>query len=116
MADRPQIIADLIFLPLEAGGRSRLPRLPWLIPGQSGYMPHVVVNGEDDYLGVRYIDGPQPLFGESGDFLLELCHERIDFSSLVPGAELTVREGEKIVAIGTARERLNASQKMSKPE
>jgi hypothetical protein len=100
MRDSPSILAEVTFVPTSESGRHTLPQLqPW---GEGGwYMPHAVVDGETEYLGVRFVDGPQPLFGVAGEYRLVLMyHPDVDYSALVPGASFTIREGEKVVATG----------------
>jgi hypothetical protein len=64
-------------------------------------MPHAVVDGGTEYLGVRFIDGPKPEFGVPGEYRLVLMyHPDVDYSALVPGTRFTLREGARVVATG----------------
>lgn len=94
------VIAELTFLSTAEGGRQSPPH-------PIGYMPHLVVDGSvatdgSEYLGVKFIDGPKPVFGEAGIFELELGYldRGLDYSVLVPGVTVTVREGGRVVARG----------------
>jgi hypothetical protein len=96
MTGVPNIRAEVTFLPTTAGGRRSLPS-----PISGQYMPHLVVEGGAEYLGVRFVAGPQPEFGVRGEFVLALAyHPNVDYSALVPGAAFTVREGTQVVGAG----------------
>ena len=85
-----RFVAELTFL---AGGRSSLPKL-------DGYMPHLVLDGGSDYLGVRFVEGPQPIFDTPIVSEFELMYQGVDYAPLIPGVSFTVREGARIVARG----------------
>ncbi len=101
-----RVKAELTFLPKSEGGRSYPPLPPWSVNGYGGYMPHLVVEGGTEYLGVRFVDGPQPVFGEPAVFELVLMYPGVDYSPLVPGAVVTVREGGSVVARGRVLQRV----------
>lgn len=100
-----RVTAELTFLPRAEGGRNRPPMPPWSAAGYGGYMPHLVVEGGNEYLGVRFEGGPQPVFGEPAVFELVLLYTGVDYSPLVPGVAVTVREGGRVVARGRVLER-----------
>jgi hypothetical protein len=79
---------------------------PWGDPGYRGYMPHLVVDGGTEYLGVKFVGGPMPVFGEPAIFELFLMYPAADYSPLVPGVAVTVREGGCVVAQGRVLERV----------
>ena len=95
-----RVLVELTFLPKSEGGRSQLPKPPWNRDGHCGYMPHLVVVGSDEFLGVRFLIGPEPVVGEVAVYELELLYSGVDYSPLVPGAAVTVREGKSVVARG----------------
>jgi hypothetical protein len=101
-----RVTAELTFLPRSEGGRNNPPMPPWSAAGHSRYLPHLVVEGRTDYLGVRFVCGPQPVFSEAAVFELELMYPGVDYSLLVPGVAVTVREGGRIVARGRVLERV----------
>ena len=101
-----RMTAELTFLPPSEGGRSHPPVPPWSVAGYGGYMPHLVAEGGTEYLGVRFVGGPQPVFGEPAVFELVLMYPGVDYSPLVPGAAVTVREGGRVVARGRVLERV----------
>jgi hypothetical protein len=64
-------------------------------------MPHAVVEGQSEYLGVRFVGGLAVAAGEPGRFDLALMyHPEVDYSALQPGAAITIREGGQVVARG----------------
>lgn len=94
--DAPLVSTEVTFLSQSDGGRRSVPPLPW-----GSYMPHAVVVGTSEYLGVRFVDGPQPRVSVPDIFVLSLMHHpRVDYSALIPGAQFTLREGGTIVATG----------------
>ena len=101
-----RVVAELTFLPTSQGGRHTLPMPPWGDPGYGGYMPHLLVEGGTEYLGVKFVGGPQPVFGEPAIFELFLMYPEVDYSPLVPGVAVTVREGGRVVAQGRVLEGL----------
>ncbi len=105
MAGVGRITAELTFLPRSQGGRISLPRLPWTAAYGGAYMPHLVAENDTEYLGVRFVCGPQPVVGEPAVFELELMYPGVDYSSLQPGVTVTVREGGRVVARGRVLER-----------
>jgi len=101
-----RVIAELTFLSRSEGGR-RIPPDPNSPPEKGiGYLPHIVVDGTTDYLGVRFERGPEKIVcGEKAVFELALFYPAVDYSALVPGARITVREGHRVVARGCVLER-----------
>jgi hypothetical protein len=96
MAEVSCIRVEVVFLPTAAGGRRSLPS-----PGSGQYMPHLVADGGTEYLGVRFVAGPQPEFGVRSEFVVALAyHPRVDYAALAPGATFTVREGPRVVGSG----------------
>src|SRR5688572_10857598 len=118
MADQERIVAEVVFLRREEGGRVQAPRFNLK---SSHYMPHIVIqdraiksatvgsNGMSDelYQGVAFVKGPEDYRpGDSGHFEMELMYfPRTTYDDVQPGATLTVREGARIVAHGIVLER-----------
>ena len=70
------------------------------------YAPHLRVEGEGDWLGVRLSAGPQELRpGESSAVTWELLYEGVDYSALQVGTEFQILEGPHIVGSGTVLRR-----------
>jgi hypothetical protein len=103
MGSEPCILAEVLFLSEAEGGRRSPPQPPW---GEGRwYMPHAVVEGMAEYLGVRFVDGPQVAAGEPGRFVLALMyHPRVDYSDLRPGVSFALSEGGRVVARGQVLE------------
>ncbi len=91
------IVALITF---HAGGRRTLPFAGERIDNACRYAPHLVVDGQSQYVGVRFIGGPIPTFDEPAQFDLELVYPNVDEPALVPGATFTLREGPTVVASG----------------
>jgi hypothetical protein len=68
-------------------------------------MPHAVVEGQSEYMGVCFVGGPAVAAGELGRFELALMYPQVDYSALKPGVAITIREGHRIVARGLVLER-----------
>ncbi len=101
--DEPSILAEVTFLSASEGGRLSIPEPPW-----GAYMPHLVIEGGIEYLGVRFVEGPRVAAGEAARFRLVLMyHPRVDYSALTSGTPFTVREGAKTVARGRVLESLS---------
>jgi hypothetical protein len=115
MQPRPTIVAEVVMLATEDGGRKSL--------AGEGYVPHVVIQdrairhatvddrgqGNEEYLGVRLIvcDGLS-VAGVSSEHKFELMYwPQVDYSKVVPGASFTIREGARIVGHGVVLSREN---------
>jgi hypothetical protein len=70
-------------------------------------MPHAVVEGQSEYLGVRFVGGPAIAADEVGRFELALMYPEVDYSALQSGAAITIWEGSQIVARGRVLERID---------
>jgi hypothetical protein len=110
MGEKPFIEVKATFLTADQGGRNLMPNL-----AAGRYMPHLVVqpcevrtavvegrNLVEDYLGVAFVAGPQPLVaGQPGCFTIELMyHPSVNYEALEAGATFTIREGPKIIGYG----------------
>ena len=74
--------------------------------GQNYPRPLFFLDGSTEYLGVKFVRGPQPVLGEAAVFELFLMYSEVDYSPLVPGVSVTVREGGRVVARGRVLERV----------
>jgi hypothetical protein len=107
MRDVPRIIVELTFLTPEKGGRRNPPPQPPWGDHDCWYMPHAVVEGHSEYLGVRFVSGPAVAAGQPGRFELALIyHPEVDYSALTQGTSITIREGARVVARGQVLERV----------
>lgn len=84
------------FYRFENGGRKSIPLLK-----AECYRPHLRIAGNDEYLGVVFMDGDvndtgRPFFAE-----IRTLYENVDYSDLTPGACFHIMEGARIVGEGT---------------
>lgn len=125
MAQAPVIRAAVTFLSREEGGRAVVPDL-----SSRQYVPHLVVQPAhvrvakviqgnvcvEDYLGVRFISGGQPLPGQSTECELELMyHPQVNYEGLREGATFTIREGAKVVGFGRVTPSVGTQSKTKEP-
>jgi hypothetical protein len=110
MGNMPHIVVELMFLTTAEGGRRTGPPQPPWEENHCWYMPHVVAEGQSDYLGVCFIDGPATCAGELAKYELALMyHPEVDYSALQPGVSISICEGGQIVARGHVLERTEQS-------
>ena len=64
------------------------------------YLPHLVVKGDDEYLGVNFVDGGDCEFDEENDMIVESIYEGVGYHKLVEGAEFFIMEGPHVVGEG----------------
>jgi hypothetical protein len=71
------------------------------------YRPHLVLEGETEYLGVQFESGPPVIALGSGSRLVMwlMYHPHVDYHAVQPGVRFEVREGPRIVADGTVLRR-----------
>ena len=70
-------------------------------------MPHVVVDGQTEYLGVRFLVGPEVIAGQAGRFILALMYPGVDYSLLIPDTRISMCEGGKIIGKGVVLQRID---------
>lgn len=88
---------DITAVATEEGGREES-----IFPRQQNYMPHIRVQGKGEWLGVRFLDGPDEIVpGEPGRVTIEMIyHPRVDYSTVTAGISVDVVEGKRVVARG----------------
>lgn len=96
--------ALITFFPPEDGGRRIPPQPPFSI--DRSYTPHIVVDGDSTYLGVRFVGGSETESGVTGRFSFVGLFPDVDYSSLSAGVKFTIREGSNIVGNGIILERV----------
>ena len=95
--DHPYAEIKIRFLAPDEGGRKSLPDLD-----DAGYRPHLRIVGDNEYLGVEFVDGPSTYDCSSN------CHTTVRFlyspqvcyDGLQVGSQIEVMEGGKVVAKG----------------
>ncbi|OGV78630.1 MAG: hypothetical protein A3K19_31910 [Lentisphaerae bacterium RIFOXYB12_FULL_65_16] len=117
MMKKDLIVADVVFVPPEMGGRSQPPQSL----GSQHYRPHLhpealspdgwhpeAVTGDSTYLGVCFVDGPEEVeHSELYRVELQLLYG-VDYSPLVKGCTFTIREGARAVGFGVVTEGLES--------
>jgi hypothetical protein len=71
------------------------------------YRPHLVVKGQNEYLGVEFIEGENVVLGESILAVAECIYEGVNYESLQPNVSFVIMEGANKVGEGKIIERLN---------
>ena len=79
--------------------------------GSLSYRPHLRVGSRGEWLGVAFLDGTAE-WGEPGSrteclVVFGYTDTGVDYSPLVPGAEVDVLEGHNRVGRGTVQQRLD---------
>jgi translation elongation factor EF-Tu-like GTPase len=94
---RESVRASLQLRTKEAGGRGTP-----ILPRSGQYKPHVRV-GQGEYLGVRFVAGPEAMEpGDQGEVVFDLMYtDRVDYSALQEGVQFELLEGNRLVGVGT---------------
>ena len=74
-------------------GKRKLP--PCLNNGS--YRPHLIVDGDNEYLGVSFINGAECHFDETVSAILLPIYEGVDYSKLQVHKKFFVMEGSNIL-------------------
>jgi translation elongation factor EF-Tu-like GTPase len=71
-------------------------------PFTEGYAPHLVIDGQTEWLPVRVHICPRPIApGMTSDVVFQLLYyPKVDYSALKPEVKFVVREGPKTAASG----------------
>ncbi len=85
---------NLVFLREDEGGRP-------CMPVGTGYAPHFVPEGTEEYLAVRFLDVPEAaLQGSHFEVSVQLIYDSVDYSNLSKGVQIQIREGGNTVGTG----------------
>lgn len=68
------------------------------------YFPHLVVKGDDEYLGVNIIDGSNCFFNEISQATVIPIYEGVNYAKLKIGTPFFVMEGGNIVGEGMVKD------------
>lgn len=95
MKRRKTIWIEVAFKKHEEGGRIQL-------PVGSGYSPHILAEGSEELLGIRFLDFPSDAaFSKPCVVEVELLyHENVNYNMLTEGRSIRLVEGPKAVAVG----------------
>lgn len=89
---RRTLLLHIEMLPEAQGGRQS--------PIAGGYMPHLVVEGGHEYLGVRLTGAGEVAVSGSAVVQVDLLYDGVDYLPLQPGVRFSVREGPRVVGSG----------------
>ena len=64
------------------------------------YMPHLVIKGTKEYLGVVFESSDIESFDNYGKAIIRTLYSLNLYENLIDGTEFTIREGNKIVGSG----------------
>ena len=76
--------------------RSSLPSL--------NYRPHFVVNGDDEYLGVVFLELDVKEYGVFGEALVKPLYDNVGYHKLNKGVHFNIVEGSTLVGEGEVLE------------
>ena len=68
------------------------------------YRPHFVVKGDDEYLGVCFMEGDQVEFGKKVFAKVLLMYDGVHYEKLQPQTPFLIKEGGKTVGEGIVEE------------
>ena len=68
------------------------------------YSPHLVVKGDEEYLGVTFADGDACVYDKEIDAIVVSLYEGVGYHKLVKGAEFLIMEGPHIVGEGIVKD------------
>ena len=78
------------------------------------YCPHLMVKGDNRYLGISFIGGDAIDFDIWIKCIVSLFYEEVDYSKLTVGAEFHIMEGRNNVGEGVVLEVLKVSPVLDK--
>ena len=93
-----QIDIEIAFLPIEQGGRERVPEL-----SRNSYRPHIRVPPSTEMLGVQFLGMPYGQLTHAVPISATVCPlygSNVPYKLLEPGVQIEVVEGSRIVARG----------------
>lgn len=92
---REYVYVKILFYDKGQGIRHKPPNL-----SNYKYRPHFLVKGDNEYLGVQFLDGETVVLGKPVLATAQLVYEQVDYTPLVEGAEFFVVEGANKVGEG----------------
>ena len=67
------------------------------LPSCYSYRPHFVVNGDDELLGVEFLELDLQEFNVFGEAIVRLVYDKVGYHKLEKGVCFTIVEGGRIV-------------------
>lgn len=68
------------------------------------YSPHLVVKGDEEYLGVSFEDGDGCEYNKEIDAIVVPLYEGVGYHKLIKGVEFLIMEGPHIVGEGMVKD------------
>ena len=88
------VLSFLIKVKFFESKRETLPLL------QKGYRPHLKISGDDEYLGVVFVDSEDVIYGKEILAVIKTIYEGVGYHKLKVGAKFEILEGANIVGVG----------------
>ena len=80
--------------------RENFPTLNSNLETSNSYRPHLLVEGNEEYLGIEFYRSQLKSFDKYGTASIRLLYDGVDYSSLTPGTKFKIIEGANIVGEG----------------
>lgn len=80
--------------------RENFPTLNSNLETSNSYRPHLLVEGNEEYLGIEFYRSQLKSFDKYGTASIRLLYDGVDYSSLTPGTKFKIMEGANIVGEG----------------
>jgi hypothetical protein len=100
--DRKYLRMELLFY--EKGQHCRK-KPPFL---NEKYRPHLVIKGQNEYLGIQFIHGEEIILGKTGYGTAECLYEGVDYGLLEENVSFFIMEGPNKVGEGKIIKRYDA--------
>lgn len=68
------------------------------------YSPHLIIKGDNEYLGVTFVEGTVCECDKENDAVVESIYKGVGYYKLVKGAEFLIMEGPHIVGEGIVKD------------
>ena len=89
---------DLYFVKVKFYSNSIRKKPPCIDRGR--YSPHLVVEGDIEYLGVTFVDGNISVFDNETDAIVVAPYDAVGYHKLVKDAKFLIKEGPHTVGEG----------------
>lgn len=78
----------------DSNGRKVFPNL------NDTYRPHIVINGDSEYLGIQFESSSLNAFGVEGTAIIRTIYDGVNYDCLQPSVRFVIMEGAKQVGKG----------------
>ncbi len=76
---------------------------------QKGYRPHLKISGDDEYLGVVFVDSDDFIYDKEILAVITTIYEGVGYHKLKVGEKFEILEGANIVGAGEVLEESNGT-------